>query len=60
MLAVIAAILFALAFILNAAGAGASPIFTAFSLMLAGLACLALHEAGYGTGWAASMRRRRR
>jgi len=54
-LAIIAAALFAIAFVLNAAGAGASPVFTAFSLLLAGLACLALHEAGYGTGW----RRRR-
>jgi len=55
MLAIIAAALFAVAFILNATGAGDSPVFTAFSLMLAGLACLALHEAGYGAG-----RRRRR
>jgi hypothetical protein len=60
MLAIIAAILFALAFILNAAGAGVGPVFTAFSLMLAGLACLALHLAGYGTGWKVPVRRRRR
>ncbi len=49
MLAIIAAALFAIAFLLNAAGAGDGPVFTAFSLMLAGLACLAMHEAGYGT-----------
>jgi hypothetical protein len=55
MLAIIAAILFAVAFILNAASAGIGPVFTAFSLMLAGLACLALHLAGYLT----STRRRR-
>ncbi len=28
-----------------------SPVFTPFSLMLIGLACLALHLAGIGTGW---------
>jgi hypothetical protein len=49
MLAIIAAILFAVAFILNAASAGIGPVFTAFSLMLAGLVCLALHLAGYLT-----------
>jgi hypothetical protein len=55
MLAIIAAILFAVAFILNAASAGIGPVFTALSLLLAGLACLALHQAGYGT----ATRRRR-
>jgi len=60
MLAIIAAALFAVAFLLNAAGAGAGTVFTAFSLLLAGLTCLALHEAGYGTAWRGSSWRRRR
>jgi hypothetical protein len=51
MLAIVAAILFAIAFIINAAGASTVALFAPFSLLLAGLACLALHLAGYGTGW---------
>ncbi len=51
MLAIIAAVLFVIAFILNAAGTGDSPVFTPFSLMLLGLACLALHLAGWLTSW---------
>jgi len=51
MLAIIAAVLFVIAFILNAAGTSVPTIFTPFSLMLAGLACLALHLAGVGTSW---------
>ena len=62
MLAIIAAVLFIIAFILNAASVGDSPVFTPLSLMLAGLACLALHLAGLGTNWgsSSSWRRRRR
>lgn len=56
MLAIIAVVLFVVAFILNAASAGDSPIITPFSLMLLGLACLALHLAGYGTSWRARRR----
>jgi len=55
MLAIIAAVLFAVAFLLNAAGVGAGPVFSPYGLLLAGLACLAAHEAGYGSTW----RRRR-
>ncbi len=51
MLAIIAAILFAIAFVLNAASSGAGPVLTPFSLMLVGLACLALHLAGIGASW---------
>jgi hypothetical protein len=58
MLAIIAAILFAIAFIIHAAGAATVALFTPFSLLLAGLACLALHLAGYGTGWHVGRRRR--
>jgi hypothetical protein len=46
-----AAVLFVIAFVLNAAGTSDSPAFTPFSLMLMGLACLALHLAGIGTSW---------
>jgi hypothetical protein len=53
MLAIIAAVLFVIAFILNAAGTSVSTVFSPFSLMLIGLACLALHLAGVGTGWRA-------
>lgn len=51
MLAIIAAVLFVIALIINAAGAATVALFSPFSLMLAGLACLAMHLAGYGTGW---------
>jgi hypothetical protein len=51
MLAIIAVVLFVIAFILNAAGTSASAVFSPFSLMLIGLACLSLHLAGVGTGW---------
>ena len=55
MLGVIAAVLFVLAFILNAASASTPAILSPLSLMLAGLACLALHLIGVGTSW--SLRR---
>jgi hypothetical protein len=52
MLGFVAAILFAIAFIINAANVSISnAIFTPTSLMLLGLACLALHLSGVGTSW---------
>jgi hypothetical protein len=52
MLGFVAAILFAIAFIINAASVSVSnAIFTPTSLMLLGLACLALHLSGVGTSW---------
>jgi hypothetical protein len=51
MLALIAAVLFVIAFLLKVAGAGAAPVITPFSLMLLGLACLALHLGGWLSGW---------
>lgn len=51
MLGIIAAVLFVIAFILNAAGTSVSSVFSPFSLMLIGLACLSLHLSGLGTGW---------
>jgi hypothetical protein len=51
MLGIIAAVLFIIAFLLNLASIATPAIFTPTSLMLAGLACLALHLSGIGTGW---------
>jgi hypothetical protein len=59
MLAIVAAILFAIAFLLNAANTATSSVFSPMSLLLAGLACLALHVAGIGTGWKVPSRKRR-
>jgi len=52
MLGFVAAILFAIAFIINAANVSVSnAIFSPTSLMLLGLVFLALHLSGVGTGW---------
>jgi hypothetical protein len=51
MLAIIAAILFAIAFIINATGTAVSAVFDPTSLLLVGLALLALHLAGIGSSW---------
>jgi len=48
MLALIAAVLFAIAFILNAAGVATDAVFSPFSIMLVGLALLAFHLTGQG------------
>ena len=60
MLAIIAAIIFAIAFLLNATSTATNAVFSPMSLLLVGLACLALHLAGVGTGWKVPSRRRRR
>jgi hypothetical protein len=60
MLAVAAAILFAIAFLLNATSTATDAVFSPTSLLLAGLACLALHLVGVGTGWKVPSRGRRR
>jgi uncharacterized OsmC-like protein len=55
--------LFIIAFLINAASAAASAVFSPASLLLAGLAglaCLALHLAGVGTSCAVPGRRTRR
>ena len=59
MLAVAAAVIFAIAFVINAAGIATDQAFSTTGLMLLGLTCLALHQAGFGTGWRASRGRRR-
>jgi hypothetical protein len=60
MLAIIAAIIFVIAFLLNATSTATSAVFAPTSLLLVGLACLALHLAGVGTDWKVPSRRRRR
>lgn len=50
MFAVIAAVLFGVAFVLNGAGSHTSVWLSPMSLMLLGLASLALHLAGVGNG----------
>ncbi len=59
MFAGIAALLFAIAFIINAAGIATDAVFAPFSLMLAGLALLAFHLTGQGPALPAYRRRRR-
>jgi len=58
MLGYVAAVLFIIAFLINATSTATSVVFSPTSLMLAGLACLALHLAGVGTSWSAPKRRR--
>lgn len=51
MLAIIAAILFIIGFIIHAAGISTDRIFSVLSFELVGLALLALHMAGVGSNW---------
>jgi len=51
MFGLIAAILFAVAFIINGSGTSTNAWFSPLSLALAGLFCLAVHLLGVGTGW---------
>ena len=51
MLAIVAAIIFAVAFIIRATGTATDAVFAPGSLVLAGLALLALHQAGIGAKW---------
>jgi len=59
MFALIAAILFAIAWVVNLTGATVPAILSPTSLMLAGLAFLALHLSGYVDTWVAPRRRGR-
>ena len=59
MLALIAAVLFALAFLINAAGIATDAVFAPSSLMLVGLALLAFHLTGSGPAMPAYKRWRR-
>nr|WSZ94467.1 hypothetical protein OH820_01315 [Streptomyces sp. NBC_00857] len=58
MLGFAAAVLFAIAFIINAGDTAVDTLFAPTSLMLLGLTLLALHMAGIGAGWAPRGRRR--
>ncbi|HLQ53944.1 MAG TPA: hypothetical protein VK162_06690, partial [Streptosporangiaceae bacterium] len=60
MLAIVAAVIFAVAFIIRVTSTATDLVLAPISLLLAGLACLALHQAGVGTGWSYPRRRRRR
>lgn len=60
MLGFVAAVLFIIAFLINATSTATSVVFSPTSLMLAGLACLALHLAGIGTSWSVPRGRSRR
>jgi hypothetical protein len=51
MLAIIAAIIFAIAWIINGTGTATNGWFDVTDLLLLGLALLALHQAGVGTTW---------
>jgi hypothetical protein len=60
MLGYIAAAIFAIAFVISATSTSTSAVFSPISLLLVGLACLALHLAGVGTGWSVPRRGKRR
>ncbi|MEZ3178166.1 hypothetical protein KYY02_05410 [Streptomyces pimonensis] len=51
MLGTVAAVLFFIAFLINAAEIGTNDVFSSVNVMLLGLTALALHVAGIGTGW---------
>jgi len=56
MLAVIAAIIFLVAFIIRVTSTATGVVLAPLSLLLIGLICLALHLAGWGSRW--SIKRR--
>ncbi|WP_369036620.1 MULTISPECIES: hypothetical protein [Streptomyces] len=56
MLGIGAAVLFFVAFLINAAEISTNDVFTSTNVMLLGLMALALHVAGIGTGWSARRR----
>jgi Flp pilus assembly protein TadB len=51
MLAIVAAIIFAIAWVINATGTATNAWFSVTDLLFIGLACLALHQAGIGSAW---------
>ncbi|HZG02502.1 MAG TPA: hypothetical protein VE546_02800 [Streptomyces sp.] len=58
MLGIAAAVLFFIAFLINAAELSTNEVLSSTNLMLLGLGLLALHVAGVGSGWAVRSRRR--
>jgi hypothetical protein len=59
MLGYVAAALFIIAFLIYATSTATSVVFSPTSLTYVGLACLALHLSGVGTGWSPRRRSRR-
>ena len=59
MLAVIAAVIFVIAFILRLTGTATGAAISPNSLLFIGLTLVALHLAGWGPGWTWSGRKRR-
>jgi len=51
MLAIVAAVIFAIALIIRVSKTATDVVFAPDSLLLAGLALVALHQAGIGTRW---------
>jgi hypothetical protein len=51
MLAILAVIIFVIAFIIRVTSTATDAVFAPASLVILGLICLALHLAGLGTGW---------
>lgn len=58
MLSIVSAVLFFIAFLINAADISTNDTFTSTNIMLIGLTVLALHLAGLGSGWQVRGRRR--
>ncbi|MET8173941.1 hypothetical protein [Streptomyces clavifer] len=58
MLGIAAAVLFFIAFLINAADLSTNEVFSSVNVMLIGLTLLALHVAGVGSGLQARSRRR--
>ncbi|MFI6106405.1 hypothetical protein [Streptomyces sp. NPDC051310] len=56
MLAIAAAVLFFIAFLINAAEITTNEAFSSGNVMLLGLTLVALHLAGVGAGWRAGRR----
>jgi drug/metabolite transporter (DMT)-like permease len=59
-LGIAAAVVFAVAFVINVAGISVDAVFLPMSLLLLGLALLALHLSGIGSETSLPSRRRRR
>ncbi|MFF7445726.1 MULTISPECIES: hypothetical protein [unclassified Streptomyces] len=57
MLAIVSAVLFFIAFLINAADISTNDAFSSTNVMLLGLTVLALHLAGIGSGWSRGGRR---
>ncbi|MFF1376055.1 hypothetical protein [Streptomyces sp. NPDC058308] len=60
MLAIAAAVLFVIAFVIHATETSTEAVFSPTSLLLVGLALLALHSAGMGSAWSSRRRGSRR